>query len=73
MNGTAMSNKGIWMFDDSFTDQVVFDLRTPVQRAIQSEFKSDRTFKKELDIWEDKPQIIASEEVFNNLDPNSVI
>ena len=52
---------------------MVFDLRTPSQIKLQSESLSDLTFKKKLDVWEDKPVIVASEGIESNYEPNSAI
>ena len=55
--------KGSWMLKANFTEQIVFDHRSAVSKALHKQFKSLTTFKGELDIWEDKPHVVASEEV----------
>ena len=50
---------GPWMQKDSFTEQVVFDLRT----QLTADIATDYTFKKELDVWQYKPALVTSEEV----------
>ena len=74
-NKDEMSKKGKWMLKDNSTKQVVFDLRSAVQKALQKEFQSETSFKKDLDVWEDKPRIIASEDVKEKSrdKPNSVV
>ena len=49
------SDKGAWMLRDDFIEQIVFDLR---KSNIQDNIKQ-KTFKKELEIWEDKPIIVT--------------
>ena len=51
------------MRKDSFTFQVVFDFRHEEQKALLKEFGSEKTFKDDLNLWEDDLRIIASEEV----------
>ena len=55
--------KGSWMKSKSFSEQVAFDLRDSKIKALMQEFKSVNSLKKELDVWEDKPIIIAQEQV----------
>lgn len=50
---------------------MTFDLRNEGQK--RNEFQSDKSFKKDLDLWEDKPQIIASEEIDKEKVSNSVV
>jgi len=63
-------DRGPWMTED-FEGKMTFDLRNEGQR--RNEFQSDKSFKKDLDLWEDKPQIIASEEVEMHSGNNSVV
>ena len=51
------------MDKDNFIEQITYDLRTDLQKAMTREFKSTATFKAKLDIFEDKARIITSEEV----------
>ena len=51
------------MDKDNFIEQITYDLRTDLQKAMTREFKSTAMFKAKLDIFEDKARIIASEEV----------
>ena len=44
-NKDEMSKKGKWMLKDNSTKQVVFDLRSAVQKALQKEFQSETSFK----------------------------
>ena len=53
------AEKGEWMSKDSFTEQIVFDLRT----SPTADSASDYTFKKELDVWQYKPTLVTSEEI----------
>ena len=50
----------------NFSEQVAFDFRKETHRAANS-------LKPIFNIWEEKPQIIASEEVKNVKYPNSAI
>ena len=59
-NDQKFSRKGEWMFKEDFTEQIVFDLRTDQQKSLQEQLKSRNAFKKNFDIWEDKPHIISS-------------
>ena len=56
---------------DNVTERMTFDLRNEGQK--RNEFQSDKSFKKDLDLWEDKPQIIASEEIDKEKVSNSVV
>ena len=65
--------KGEWMLHSDFTYQVVIDQRTKQQRALRSEFYSEDSIIKEINVWNDKPTIYASREVKQHLTNNSVI
>ena len=69
-NADFQSDRGAWM-KENFEGKITFDLRNEGQR--RNEFQSDKSFKKDLDLWEDKPQIIASEEVDMHSGNNSVV
>ena len=56
---------------EDFEGKITFDLRNEGQK--RNEFQSDRSFRKDLDLWEDRPQIIASEEVELHSGNNSVV
>ena len=56
---------------NSLDRRITFDLRNEGQK--RNEFQTDISFKKELDLWEDKPQIVASEEVSSLGQSNSVV
>ena len=56
---------------NSLDRRITFDLRNEGQK--RNEFQTDISFKKELDLWEDKPQIVASEEVSLHGQSNSVV
>lgn len=43
--------------------QVIVDVRTPIMRKRIEAGKAPRTLKNEYDVWEDRPKILASEEV----------
>ena len=51
------------MKKNGFSDQIVFDLRTTEQKSIGRELISTFSFKKQFEVFEDKPQIIACDEV----------
>ena len=53
----------------------MFDFREEKQKALLKEFGSEKTFKDDLNVWEDDVRIIASEEVSSNstTKKNSVI
>ena len=69
-NADFKADRGAWM-EDNFEGRITFDLRNEGQK--RNEFQSDKSFKKDLDLWEDKPQIIASEEVEKHAGNNSVV
>ena len=58
------------MTSKSFSEQIAFDLRDVKMKALMQEFKSVNSLKKELDVWEDKPIIIAQEQVETQEDEN---
>ena len=64
------ADRAAWM-TKSIDRRITFDLRNEGQK--RNEFQTDISFKKELDLWEDKPQIVASEEVSVGSGSNSVV
>ena len=63
------------MNKDNFIEQITYDLRTDLQKAMTREFKSTATFKAKLDIFQDKARTITSLEVKegSSSNDNSVI
>ena len=61
--GDEKNLRGSWMLLPGFTEQLVFDLRSEPTRALRQQFKSQKTFKGELDIWADDAKVIASLDV----------
>ena len=55
-------SKGGWMLETGFTEQVVIDHRTARQQLLQRDFKTGTCLKKEMNRWEYRPEIKASEE-----------
>ena len=43
-------------------DQVIFDLRDPYEKEAAQFNQTCRTFKKAVDLWEEKPRLVAYEE-----------
>ena len=64
------ADRSAWM-TKSIDRRITFDLRNEGQK--RNEFQTDISFKKELDLWEDKPQIVASEEVSVGSGSSSVV
>ena len=44
-------------------EQVIFDLRSPQEKEFVRLSKNTSSFKLELDLWKDRPQLITSETV----------
>ena len=65
--------KGGWMIDDSNPFQVVFDKRNPDKVALMAEFNSEDSFQKDTNIWTDRPYILSSKEVKQEITNNSAI
>ena len=54
---------GEWMKQEDFTETLVLDMRTSEERKVAKEFINPSYFKPHVDVCDEKPQIIASEEV----------
>ena len=54
---------GGWMEKDNFIEQITFDMRNQEQVALKQEGQSDEIFKSDLQIWVNKPEIMAIDEV----------
>ena len=48
---------GEWMKLDNFSFHIVYDARNKEKKALQQQFKSENTFKLDVDVWEDRPFI----------------
>ena len=51
----------------------MFDFRQEEQKALLKEFGNEKTFKDDLNVWEDNVRIVASEEVSTNTVNNAVV
>ena len=48
---------------DNFSFHIVYDARLKEKKALQQLFRSENTFKQDVDVWEDKPFIHQSIQV----------
>ena len=55
--------QGEWMDKDDNTEQFVFDLRTEQEKEMQAQNKTQDAFIDTIEIWEDRPTIMNSEEL----------
>ena len=62
---------GEWMQFNNFPFQLTVDNRNPLQKVMVREFDDDKTFKTNVNVWSDKPRIIASEQVKLHSESNS--
>ena len=61
------------MLHEDFIEQVVYDRRSSETKAMREKFNREQSFKKDLDIWEDKPRIAHSELVKDQELANSIV
>ena len=57
---------GKWMQNEDYESSAIFDFRTMTKKELWREFGIRSYFKKNLDLVDDRPRLVASEEIKND-------